>query len=116
MINQCLLTPSVGKCGWQKEEKDAQEVEADHRCQFQHAGHRCPLLGTVSPVIYGNTWYCIRHWQSVGDPIMGIAELRYAEENYHKILEAQRDWRAKLWDQFKKNIIRKKESDNETST
>jgi hypothetical protein len=104
-INYC---PECGKrlgekkqhctCGWRRQLSSARAC-ADHRCQYESDGHRCPLPGTMCPYPYSSTpWYCSGHWSAIGDPRLGNAVLLDAEQNYEKILESSRHWHDKLFE------------------
>jgi hypothetical protein len=83
-------------CGWRKAEIN-EPTRADHRCWYAIAERRCPLPGTMSPGF--RAWYCRRHYQTLGDPRLGEAELIYIEKNFNKIIEDEyTDWRKKLFD------------------
>jgi hypothetical protein len=84
-------------CGWFKPQA-RMPVVSDFRCEYTVSQRRCPLPGTLCPYPYGKgTWYCFKHWRVLDDPRLGEAELRDAEENYHEIMEARKDWRRKLF-------------------
>lgn len=111
--NQNLITEVMDcSCGWRAGQSE--QMPADHRCQYQVRGRRCPLPGTISPSIRGNgPWYCSEHWRNLGEAQLGEAILINAEKNYESILEERIDWRRKLFaDEFKitKAMIRKKET------
>lgn len=109
MMNKFDICPECGKalslksktcsCGWKKSEKHLPAAQADHRCEYQVSGRRCPLPGTMCPYPYGKgPWYCSGHWRTLSDPRLGEAVLRDAEENYQKIMDDRRDWRRKLFE------------------
>lgn len=91
------------RCGWKLPIKQ-DTPHFDGRCEYQVAGRRCPLPGTICHYPYSKEgpWYCTSHSSCLGDPRLGEAVLIHAEENYHAILAEQRDWRDVAIDRFKK--------------
>jgi len=87
------------ECGFRvpNDKEMTTELIPDHLCQYRTNGKRCPLPGTMSPNIRGNTWYCCEHWRHLGDPKMCETILINAEINYEKIMDERIDWRRKLW-------------------
>lgn len=84
------------RCGWTNKDLEEEPQHADHRCQYQIKGRRCPLPGTICNHPYGSgPWYCSGHWHALNDPKLGEAVLIEAEKNYQEIMESRRDWRVK---------------------
>jgi hypothetical protein len=85
-------------CGWFKPESKEQRI-TDRRCQYVSKQRHCPLPGTMSPYTASSTWYCRRHYRTLGDPRIAESELRYIEENFQNIMDEEyRDWRTNLFD------------------
>jgi hypothetical protein len=83
-------------CGWRQLQVNTLPV-VDHRCQYVSGGHRCPLPGTISPSVFGSTWYCSGHLRTLDDPQAGEAVLMDAEKRYDQIMADREDWRKKLF-------------------
>lgn len=92
-------------CGWKPERVVIEApVVADHGCRYQskNKGRRCRLPGSMSPSIHkSDTWYCIGHYRSLGNPKEGEDWFEYAELHYEEIMESLRDWRDKLHKDYK---------------
>jgi hypothetical protein len=84
-------------CGWLRSEYREAAI-VDHRCQYSFTGRRCPLPGTMSPYTNGSTWYCRRHYRTLGDSRLAEIEFHYIEANLKKIMDEEYpDWRKKLF-------------------
>lgn len=84
------------RCGWRDKNKQENRVP-DLRCAYVLNEKRCPLPGTISPVIRGNgKRYCSGHFHALGDPQEGESILRAAEKNYQVIIRSRKPWQIDL--------------------
>lgn len=96
------------RCGWKKTTL-LNPQRLDDRCQYVFGERRCPLTGTVSISIFGTgNWYCIKHWETLGDPKKAEKALNEIEKNYQDIVASRRDWRDEMHNNYFKKLAEKK--------